>query len=70
MKKSIDILQREEIDGLALFRLTDAMLEKFGMAAGARINLLAAITLLRGKFATFPCFRPFARKVPLILNRS
>ena len=49
--KSVSILQREEIDGEAVFEMTDTMLEKFGMAAGARIKLLNAITLLRGKFS-------------------
>ena len=46
-EKSVAILQREEIDGAALFALTDAMLVKIGMPLGARMRLLASIARLR-----------------------
>jgi hypothetical protein len=46
------ILQREKIDGMSLFSMTDAKLEKCGMVMGPRHKLLAAIARLldiRGK---------------------
>jgi hypothetical protein len=66
-KQSARILEREEIDGAALFKLTDAKLKKLRMPLGAREKLLAAIACLReplGKSAC--CF--VARRGSLLLS--
>lgn len=54
--KSVDILPREEIDGAALFNLTDAVLEKMGMVVGARMNLLAAVARIRSECLLRPVY--------------
>jgi hypothetical protein len=46
-KNNVAILRREEIDGAALFNLTDLKLKEDGMSRGAREKLLAAVTSLK-----------------------
>ena len=44
------VLEKEGVNGPALFKLSEADLEKMGLKVGPRINLLKAIAQLKGMY--------------------